>query len=47
MKEIKELIQINAPAKIKEELKELAKQKGISLNAFILMIIYDYLGKTR
>ena len=40
-------IQINMPLEIKEKLKKMAEREGFSLNAFILMIIYDYLGKTK
>ena len=40
-----ELVQFRTPKK--QELKQLAKNKGISLNALLIMIIDDYLKKVK
>lgn len=38
-------ILIRAPKKLKELLRELAEQKGITLNALILQILWDWVER--
>ncbi len=44
---MKELIQIKVNSNVKEQLKEVAKKQGLTLNGLMCTIINDYLKKVK